>query len=210
MTLSEDTGVLVLKRSKCTNNKNKLLKKFWPFFKRFAQLGSILPRLWFILPTFKFGAGKGVFWGGVGGVLCTYISEKGVCDGWVKDRSYWWYVYVKTGNKHSWSISNICMHFIINKIFQNISLLTWRLEDHKPKDQCWICCWFSGVGPGVWPLHQQNTNAIQRVPTDQHAKVLVLWWHSALQWLHFLIQTKCCDLIDLVQSTGSNANSLQG
>ena len=27
-----------------------------------------------------------MFWGGVGGVLCKYISQKGVCDCWVKNR----------------------------------------------------------------------------------------------------------------------------
>ena len=58
-----------------------LLEKFCPLFKHFAHLGSRLPRLKFILPTFKFRPGKGVFWGGVGGVLCMYISQKGVCDG---------------------------------------------------------------------------------------------------------------------------------
>ena len=46
-------------------------------FKHFAQLWSILPRWHFFLPTFKFRPGKWVFWGEVGGVLCTYISRKG-------------------------------------------------------------------------------------------------------------------------------------
>ena len=27
-----------------------------------------------------------MFWGGGGGVLCTYISQQGVCDGSVKNR----------------------------------------------------------------------------------------------------------------------------
>ena len=31
------------------------------------------------LPTFKFRPGKGVFWGGVEGVLCKYILPKGMC-----------------------------------------------------------------------------------------------------------------------------------
>ena len=54
-----------------------LLEKFCPLFKHFAQLGSILLRRYFILPTFKIRPGNEVFWGGVGGVLCTYISRKG-------------------------------------------------------------------------------------------------------------------------------------
>ena len=36
-----------------------------PLFVQIAQMGLILPRLQFILPTFKFRPGKGVFWGWV-------------------------------------------------------------------------------------------------------------------------------------------------
>ena len=67
------------------------LEKFCPLFKHFAQLRSILPRRWLILPTFKFRPGKVVFLGGVWGVLWTYISPKGVCEGWVKNRGWWGY-----------------------------------------------------------------------------------------------------------------------
>ena len=66
-------------------------KMFCPLFNYFAQLGSRLPRQEFILPFFKFRAWKGVFWGGVGGVLCMYISQKWVCDSWVKNRGWGWY-----------------------------------------------------------------------------------------------------------------------
>ena len=54
--------------------------KILPTFRHFAQLGSILHSWKFILPAFKFRPGKGVFWGGFWGVLCTYISLKGVFD----------------------------------------------------------------------------------------------------------------------------------
>ena len=43
------------------------LEKFCPPFKNFAQCGSILPRRWFSLPTFKFRTGKGVCWVGLWG-----------------------------------------------------------------------------------------------------------------------------------------------
>ena len=39
----------------------------------------------------QFRPGKGVFWGAIEGVLCTYISPKGVLHGWVKNRGWWWY-----------------------------------------------------------------------------------------------------------------------
>ena len=39
--------------------------------KSFAHSSNILPRRYFIFPNFKFRPGNGVFWGGVGGVLCT-------------------------------------------------------------------------------------------------------------------------------------------
>ena len=32
-----------------------------------------------------------MFWGGVWGVLCMYISPKEVCDCRVKNRGWWWY-----------------------------------------------------------------------------------------------------------------------
>ena len=63
--------------------------KILPTFRHFAQLGSILHSWKFILPAFKFRPGKGVFWGGFWGVLCT--SPKGVCDGWVKNWGWGWY-----------------------------------------------------------------------------------------------------------------------
>ena len=44
-----------------------LLEKLCPLFKHFAQLGSILSRQQFILPTLL-QARKGLFWGGVRGV----------------------------------------------------------------------------------------------------------------------------------------------
>ena len=40
---------------------------------------------------FKFRPGKGVFWGWLGGVLCKYIFQNWVCDGWVENRGWWWY-----------------------------------------------------------------------------------------------------------------------
>ena len=68
-----------------------LLEKFDPLLKHFVQLGSILPRQYFILPTFKVRPGKGVFSGGVGADLCMYISLKGFCGSQVKNRVLWWY-----------------------------------------------------------------------------------------------------------------------
>ena len=53
----------------------------FPLFKHNAQFGSRLPWQKLILPTFKFRPRKGVFWGGIEGVLSTYISsliQKGV------------------------------------------------------------------------------------------------------------------------------------
>ena len=52
------------------------LETFCPLFKHFAQLGSKLPRLQFILPTFKFRPGKGVFWCELG--VYIHIPEWGV------------------------------------------------------------------------------------------------------------------------------------
>ena len=57
-----------------------LLEKFCPLFKHFAHMGSRLPRLRLILPTFKFRTGNQVFWGGLWGVLCMHMSMKGVSD----------------------------------------------------------------------------------------------------------------------------------
>ena len=67
-----------------------LLKNFVHFSNIFAQLGSRLPTV-VHLSTFKFRQGNGVFLGGVGGVMYTYISQKGVCDCQVKNKGWGWY-----------------------------------------------------------------------------------------------------------------------
>ena len=61
-----------------------LLEKFclsMSTFQTFCLDGVQVAQMVFILPTFKFKPGKGVSWGGVAGVFCTYISPKGVRDG---------------------------------------------------------------------------------------------------------------------------------
>ena len=59
-----------------------LLEKFCPLFKIFFFIFPAgVQFAQFTLPTFKFRPGKGVIWVGVGGVLRTYISPKGLCDG---------------------------------------------------------------------------------------------------------------------------------
>ena len=52
-------------------------QELWQTVVRFAHF-QVQARKWGVL-------------GGVGGVLSTYISPKGVCDGWVKNRGWWWY-----------------------------------------------------------------------------------------------------------------------
>ena len=49
-------------------------------FQTFCPVGVQYAQTVVHLPTFKFRPGKGVFWGGVEGVLCKYILPKGMCD----------------------------------------------------------------------------------------------------------------------------------
>ena len=74
------------------NKKNyPLLENFCLLFKHFAQLGVHVAETVLHFAHFQVQAKKEVSWGGVGGVLCTYISQKGVCDCSVKNRGWWWY-----------------------------------------------------------------------------------------------------------------------
>ena len=66
--------VLIMNKRFCP-----LLEQYFSLFKHFAEMGSILPRQWFILLAFKIRPRKGVIWGGAGGVSCS--SPKGICDG---------------------------------------------------------------------------------------------------------------------------------
>ena len=50
----------------------QVLSTFQTFCSLWVQVVHLL--------TFKFRPGNGVFWGGVGDVLCMYISQKGVSD----------------------------------------------------------------------------------------------------------------------------------
>ena len=54
-----------------------LPEHFCPLFEHIAQMGSRLPSRYYTvvhLAHFQVQAWKGVFWGGVGGVLCTYFN----------------------------------------------------------------------------------------------------------------------------------------
>ena len=63
-------------------------RKKWPTFQTFCPVGVQDAQTVVHIAHFP---GKGVFWGGVGGVLCMYISPKGICDCWVKNRGWGWY-----------------------------------------------------------------------------------------------------------------------